>query len=105
MTPGARAALEDKLARSSVAEPCATILWISGGRMSIDPGTGRPRPAQGMRKPGWHVATYDGADIPASQKCEIDGLPFCFVQGATARRLEGATLDWENGSFIVQERD
>jgi len=37
-------------------------------------------------------------------KCEIDGLPFCFVQGETAQRLEDATLDWENGSFIVRER-
>ena len=42
----------------------------------------------------WHVAVYDGADLPASQKCELEGLPFCFVQGETAQRLEGATLDW-----------
>lgn len=103
MTPEARAALENRLARSSVAEPRATILWVSGGgRSSIDPATGKLRP-EPMRPPGWHVAVYDGADLPESQKCEIDALPFCFVQGDTARRLEGATLDWSNGSFEVRE--
>ena len=55
----------------------------------------------GEQSPGWHVAVYDGTDIPDAQKCEIDGLPFCFVQGETARRLDGATLDWANGSFVV----
>jgi hypothetical protein len=103
MTPEARAALENKLARSSVAEPCATILWTSGQpRSSIDPATGKLR-AEPMRPPGWHVAVYDGADLPDAQKCEIDGLPFCFVQGETAQRLEGATLEWANGSFVVKD--
>ena len=103
MTPQARAALDNKLARSSVAEPRATILWTSGApRRSIDPATGKLR-AEPMRAPGWHVAVYDAADLPDAQKCEIDGLPFCFVQGETARRLEGAALDWSNGSFVVRE--
>jgi hypothetical protein len=101
MTVQARAALENKLARSSVAEPRATILWTSGApRRSIDPATGRLR-AEPMRPPGWHVAVYDGADLPDAQKCEIDGLPFCFVQGETAQRLDCATLDWADGSFAV----
>jgi hypothetical protein len=103
MTPEARAALEDKLARSSVAEPRATILWISGGgRSSIDPATGKPR-AEPMRAPGWHVAVYDGEDLPESQKADIEGLPFCFVQGDATRRLDGALLEWANGSFRVRE--
>ncbi|HSN19685.1 MAG TPA: hypothetical protein VLS49_03360 [Usitatibacter sp.] len=103
MTPPARAALENKLARSSVDEPRATILWVSGGgRGAIDPATGKLR-AEPMRPPGWHVAVYDGAGLPESQKCELEGLPFCFVQGDTARRLDGATLDWANGSFLVRE--
>jgi hypothetical protein len=103
MTPEARAALENKLARSSVAEPRATILWTAGGpRSTIDPATGKPTTG-GMRPPGWHVAVYDASDVPESRKCEIEGLPFCFVQGETARRLEGAFLEWENGSFRVRE--
>lgn len=103
MTSEARAALENKLARASVEEPRATILWVSGGgRSSIDPATGRLR-AEPMRAPGWHIAVYDGADLPAAQKCEIEGLPFCFVQGETAARLEGAVLDFANGSFAVRE--
>lgn len=103
MTPAARAALENKLARASVDEPRATILWISGrGRSAVDPATGKLR-AEPMRAPGWHVAVYDGADLAEGQKCEIDGLPFCFVQGETASRLEGATLDWVNASFEVHE--
>ena len=104
MTPEARAALENKLARSSVEEPRATVLWTSGGgRGFVDPETGRPR-AEPMRPAGWHVAVYDGADLPPQQKCEIDGLPFCFVQGETAMRLDEAILDWANGSFLVRER-
>lgn len=104
MTPEARAALENKLARSSVAEPRATILWVSGGgRSSIDPATGKLR-AEPMRPPGWHVAVYDGAGLPESQKCEIDALPFCFVQGETAMRLDEAILDWTNGTYVVRER-
>jgi len=71
-------------------------------RSSVDPETGKLR-AEPMRPPGWHVAVYDGADLPASQKCELDGLPFCFVQGDAARRLDGAILDWSNGSLEVRE--
>jgi hypothetical protein len=51
---------------------------------------------------GWDVGFHDRAIIPASEICVIRGIEFVFDQGAISMRLDGALLDYRNGSFVVE---
>ena len=54
--------------------------------------------------PHWGVGFSARGRFPASEIVEIDGIPFVFGQGATSMRLNGATLHFVDGRFVVAER-
>jgi hypothetical protein len=93
ITPEAKQALGEHLARSGLSDPRATVLWASDGEFeSLEKAKANAR---------WCVAFYDGKTLFWFQKCKIGGLPFCFVQIGHRKRLNGATLDWTGGKFQV----
>ena len=51
----------------------------------------------------WGVGFYSPDKVPAHEVVEIDGIPFVFGQGPTSERLNGATLDYADGKFVVTE--
>jgi hypothetical protein len=103
ITPEAKLALERKLASSQLAEPRATVIWASGGVRSHVDASGKVH-AESMGPPGWSVAVYDGVTLPPFQKCDLSGVPFCFVQAKYPERLNGAILHCKHGRFEVEER-
>ena len=102
ITSEAKASLEVRLAALPLVEPRATVMWTSGGVRSLLGSNGRQHVETGG-PPRWRVAFYDGDKMPATQKCEVDGVPFCFVQNNIFDRLNGATLQWINGKFEIKE--
>ena len=52
--------------------------------------------------PRWIVAYYDLDTRPSGRVTKIGGVPFVFVQSDSSR-LNGATLDYQHGRFVVEE--
>ena len=95
--------LERQLSSSTVTDPRATVMWASGGVRSYVDASGQAH-AESLGPAGWCIAVYSGVALAPGQKCEIGGVPFCIVQPSWMQRLNGATLDWRNGKFEVEER-
>ena len=51
-------------------------------------------------KPHWLVTYYNIDTRPSGRVTKLDGIPFVFVQRDSSR-LNGATLDYRNGRFVV----
>jgi hypothetical protein len=92
ITDAAKSELQLRMSAITDYEPVATLLWASTG-------TGN-RP---MREPHWGVGFYDIATRPSGRVATIDGIPFVFVQDLAFKRLNGATLDFRSGRFVVAE--
>ena len=52
--------------------------------------------------PHWGVGYYKVGRIPEEEVGELEGIPFAF-DSAVFARLEGATLDYSEGQFVVIE--
>jgi hypothetical protein len=72
-------------------QPAASILW---GANVVD---------GAARAPGWGVAFYDIGKRPYGRAVSIEGVPFVFVQQRAYTHLDGATLDYRDGRFVVNE--
>ena len=77
----------------------AAIVWCLDGE-DFDP-TGEL-----IRKlgPHWAVGFHPKSRVPTEWLATIDGISFVFDNADTARRLQGATLDFVGGKFTVSER-
>jgi len=98
LTSQARDALQRYL--SAIGEPSvAAVVWCLEGE-DFNPA------GQLIRKlgPHWGVGFHPKSKIPRDWLITIDGIPFVFDNADTARRLEGATLDFGDGKFTVRER-
>ena len=51
----------------------------------------------------WGIGFYSPSKVLPEEVVEIEGIPFTFAQGDISMRLNGATLDFANGKFIVHE--
>ena len=51
--------------------------------------------------PQWGIGFYNIATRPYGRVTSIQGVPFVFVQPRAFRLLNGATLDFRNGRFVV----
>jgi len=91
VTDAAKRELQSHLRRITEFEPAASILW---GSTVID-GVTRP--------PHWGVAFYNIGTRPSGRVVTIDGVPFVFTQERAYTHLNGATLDFHDGRFIVSE--
>jgi hypothetical protein len=91
LTPAARAALQSKMAAITDFKPVASLLWASSVAVGNE-----------LRGPQWTVGVYNIATRPWGRITSIDGVPFVFVQrDAVVANLNGATLDYCDGRFVV----
>jgi hypothetical protein len=55
------------------------------------------------RPPRWGVAFYDIGKRPYGRVITINSVPFVFTQQRAYTHLNGATLDYRDGRFVVSE--
>jgi hypothetical protein len=91
VTEAAKRQLAAHLSRITEFEPAASIVWSSN---VVDGVTHPPR---------WGVAFYDIGRRPSGRVVSIDGVPFVFTQVRAYTHLNGATLDYRDGRFVVNE--
>jgi hypothetical protein len=98
ITTAAVKALQQALARIG-GQRVATVVWSTAGAIErpLSDGTVSVKSVG----PGWDVGFYEIERIPKDQVVQIEGIRFYFDQGSISERLNGATLDFENGGFIV----
>jgi hypothetical protein len=98
LTAQARDALRRYL--GAIDEPSvAAVVWcLDGEDFSPD--------GELIRKlgPHWDVGFHPRSQVPPEWLATIDGISFVFDNADTARRLQGATLDFVRGKFTVRER-
>jgi hypothetical protein len=91
VTETAKRQLQSHLSKITEFRPAASILWGS----NVVGGVTQP--------PQWGVAFYNIGTRPFGRVVQIEGLPFVFTQQRAYTHLEGATLDYHNGRFVVSE--
>jgi hypothetical protein len=91
VTETAKRELQSHMSRITEFQPAASILWGS----TVIGGITRP--------PHWGVAFYDIGTRPSGRVVTIDGVPFVFTQHRAYTHLNGATLDFRDGRFVVNE--
>ncbi len=96
LTIAARSVLVDMMRGITEFRPIAFVGWVTD-QIS---GTGAESVHLG---PGWGVGFYSSTQVPAGAIVKIDDIPFVF-EASTAHRLSGATLDFDQGKFVVIER-
>jgi hypothetical protein len=74
----------------------ATVVWATHG-VSRSP-DGRVVSEIG---PHWSVGFHAASKVPSEWIVQIEGVPFVFDQGTTSMRLDGTTLDFDHGKFLV----
>ena len=96
LTTAAQTALTRLISQITEYRAVATVAWSEGGSR-INKGITTPLP------PSWGVAFQDRAQLPGDEIQQIGGIEFIFMQGAISERLNGKTLDWNNGRFRVRK--
>ena len=92
LTDAARDQLLFHLSNITDFEPVAALLWGSDVTGGI------------TREPRWGIGFYNLGTRPYGRVTRIQGVPFVFTQNRAYMRLNGATLDYRNGRFVVDER-
>jgi hypothetical protein len=87
LSAAARERLAHDLPQTGLSEPLASVLWAEG-RSGKTPGA-------------WCIGYYEATRVPASAQQEIEGIRFAFVQGNISERLNGKTLDFQQGNYVV----
>ena len=101
LTVAAKAALVSWMASITDFQPVVCVLWmIAGSRGQLLPDGTEEFEFLG---PHWTVGFHNAAKLPADEICDIDGIAFVFDYGKRFPRLNGATLDYLDGSFVVIE--
>jgi hypothetical protein len=91
LTESAKRELLLSISRTTDFDAVASVLW---GSTVVD----------GVaRKPNWSVGFYDKGTRPYGRVTAIQGVPFVFVQDRAHTHLNGATLDYRGGRFVVDE--
>jgi hypothetical protein len=102
ITSAAIVALKRDLAATGLAEPVASILWSIGGTHTWIDEKGEEQIASDGS--AWIVGFYDAAKLAPEDRCDLQEMPFCFLQSEKIqRRLNGALLHWANGQYEVTE--
>ena len=91
VTDAAKRQLMSRMSRITEFEPAASIMWAS------DVVDGVTHPAR------WGVAFYDIGTRPYGRVVTIDDVPFVFTQKRAYTHLNGGTLDFRDGRFVVIE--
>jgi len=91
VTDSAKRELLSHMSKITEFEPAASIMW---GSNVVDGVTHPPR---------WGVAFYDIGKRPYGKVITIDGVRFVFTQERAYTHLNGATLDYRDGRFVVNE--
>jgi hypothetical protein len=91
VTDAAKQQLMSHMSRITEFEPAASIMWGSNVVGGVT------YPAR------WGVAFYDIGNRPYGRVITIDGVRFVFTQERAYTHLNGATLDYRDGRFVVSE--
>jgi hypothetical protein len=91
LTDAARQKLLVSLTNITEFEPIATVLWSSTVISGV------------ASAPRWGVAYYEKGTRPYGMVTSIQGVPFVFTQKRAYTHLNGATLDYRDGRFVVDE--
>jgi hypothetical protein len=91
VTDTAKHELLSHMSKITEFEPAASILW---GSNVVDGVTHTPQ---------WEVVFYDIGNRPYGKVITIDGVRFVFTQERAYTHLNGATLDYRDGRFVVNE--
>jgi hypothetical protein len=91
MTDAAKRQLMSNMSRITEFEPAASIIWSS----DVVAGVTHP--------PRWGIAFYDIGKRPYGRVITIDSVRFVFTQERAYAHLNGATLDYRDGRFVVSE--
>lgn len=91
VTEVAKRQLVSHISRITEFRAAASILW---GSNVID---GKTHPPQ------WGIAFYDIGTRPSGRVVDMGGVPFVFTQQRAYTHLDGATLDYRDGRFVVSE--
>ena len=86
--------------RSGLADPVVCVLWsTAGSSFSVTPDGDEVFRNLGAH---WMIGFHERAKICQEDVAEIEGVPFAFDREAA--RLDGGTLDYVQGRFVVTER-
>jgi hypothetical protein len=91
LTSAARSELLREMSAITHYQPVATIMLARTGAVG-----------KSLSEPYWGVTFYDKWTRPSGRITKFEDIPFVFVQDVFTR-LNGATLDYSNGRFVVTE--
>src|SRR5262245_62073790 len=91
VTDAAKRQLMSSMSAITEFQPVASLLWGS----TVVNGVSRP--------PRWGIGFYDIGTRPYGRVVTIDGVPFVFTQQRAYTHLDGATLDFRDGRYVVEE--
>jgi hypothetical protein len=94
ITESAKGRLLQEIAQITQFQAVATVLWGASGKAGEFPKKHEVR---------WSLAFYDRATRPSGRIALIQGVPFVFVQRRAFTHLNGATLDYSNGRYVISE--
>lgn len=89
LTESAKRELLLSISRTTDFEAVASVLWGSAVVDGV------------AREPRWGVGFYDKGTRPSGRVMAIQGVPFVFTQERAYTNLNGATLDYREGRFVV----
>jgi hypothetical protein len=93
LTEAARDQLLLHLSRITEFQPVASLLWSANVVGGV---------AQEAR---WGVGFYNIGTRPYGRVTRVQGVPFVFTGARDYTRLNGATLDYRDGRFVVEGAD
>ena len=76
----------------SLKSPVPSVIWADGYEDSLGNSYG----------PNWSIGFYERESIKSEPLVEIDGIQFVFGQPWKNEELNGKTLDFRNGKFVVE---
>jgi len=91
LTESAKRELLASISRITDFEAVASVLWGSTVVNGV------------AREPHWGVGFYDKGTRPSGRVTAIQRVPFVFTQDRAYTNLNGATLDYREGRFVVDE--
>ena len=101
LTDSALVALRVLIGRHTNFVPVATVSWSVVGTTFPPDQYGRMRVRH--IEPGWDVGFFDRATLSPNDIIEVRGIEFTFDQPVESLRLDGATLDYRDGHFVVED--
>lgn len=107
ITDAALTRIRQLVADATCARPVVVVIWAPA-RKDVKRGPNGETIWNEVTKAQWHVSVLDWDEPPGSEEVEmeiptepISGLEFYFGRSSTQPSLQGRTLDFRAGEFLV----